>query len=397
MALSDEVKARVSLRTIAEQTVTWDMRKSNIRRGDYWAPCPFHGEKTASFHVTEPKGHGGQFFCFSCNAKGSVIDFLMARDGLSFKAALRDLADQEGIDRTADPARIARFKTKSEERQRQAEIQSRDLAERGISQALRIWRASFANHPGLAAYLERGRGIRIAALGGLPPTLRYHPDLPCYECNGGDRPRITHRGPAMVGFIGRERLVGVHLTWIDPKDPARGRARFGDGSKVPKKLKGRTGAIWGQPVVLSKPYCPLVVVGEGIETTLAVLAATRLRNPGFKARVEAALSLGALCGPEARTGARRGKSQRTGKPLPSPLPDLESPRPGWLPPVGITRSTILADPSRKCPETARLHATRAEAKLAHHCAQGARLAIPRGHWDHDDDFADLTKNGELDV
>ncbi|WP_253279978.1 CHC2 zinc finger domain-containing protein, partial [Phaeobacter sp. 11ANDIMAR09] len=54
MALSDEVKARVSLRAIAEQTVTWDMRKSNIRRGDYWAPCPFHGEKTASFHVTEP-------------------------------------------------------------------------------------------------------------------------------------------------------------------------------------------------------------------------------------------------------------------------------------------------------------------------------------------------------
>ncbi|WP_157063863.1 CHC2 zinc finger domain-containing protein, partial [Phaeobacter sp. 11ANDIMAR09] len=54
MALSDEVKARVSLRAIVEQTVTWDMRKSNIRRGDYWAPCPFHGEKTASFHVTEP-------------------------------------------------------------------------------------------------------------------------------------------------------------------------------------------------------------------------------------------------------------------------------------------------------------------------------------------------------
>jgi hypothetical protein len=166
----------------------------------------------------------------------------------------------------------------------------------------------------------------------------------------------------MVGFIGRERLVSVHLTWIEPTDPARGRARFGDGAKVPKKLKGRTGAIWDQPVVLFKPYCPFVVVGEGIETTLAVFAATRLQNPGFKARVEAALSLGALCGPEAQTGARRGKSARTGKRLPSPLPDLDSPRPGWLPPAGITRATILADPSTKCHETARLHATRAEAK-----------------------------------
>lgn len=395
MALSDEVKARVSLRAIVEQTVTWDTRKTNLKRGDYWAPCPFHGEKTPSFHVTEPKGHGGQFFCFGCNAKGSVIDYLMARDGITFTAAVRALADHGGIDRTADPARIARFKAESEARQRQAENEAQELAERGISKAFRIWKAAYENHPGLIAYLEQGRGINVAAIGGLPPTLRYHPDLPCYEGDDNGNPRVVHRGPAMVGFIGRKRLVGVHLTWIDPFDPARGRARFADGTKVPKKFKGRTGEIWGQPVVLSKPYCPLVVAGEGIETTLAVFSATRLKNPDFKARIEAALSLNALCGPEAKTGAARGRSARTGKPLPSPVPDLDSPRPGWLPPEGVTRATILADPSTKCPETARLNAERAEAKAAHHCANGARLAIPRGEWDHDDDFADLAKKGEL--
>ncbi|MEL7167624.1 MAG: CHC2 zinc finger domain-containing protein, partial [Pseudomonadota bacterium] len=80
MALSDEVKARVSLRKLAEGDVTWDMTKSNPRRGDYWAPCPFHGEATASFHVTEPKGTRGVFKCFGCGVKGSCIDYLIERD-----------------------------------------------------------------------------------------------------------------------------------------------------------------------------------------------------------------------------------------------------------------------------------------------------------------------------
>lgn len=392
MALSDEVKAKASLRAVVEQTVTWDQRKSTPARGDYWAPCPFHGEKTASFHVTEPKGTGGQFYCFGCHAKGSVIDYLMARDGLSFTAAVRALADGEGIDRTADPARIAAFKAQSEERQRKAEAEAAQAAEMGVTKARAIWRAAHANAPALMAYLT-GRGISIPAIGGLPPTLRLHPDLAFYEADDDGRQRVVHRGPAMVGFIGRDRLIGVHLTWLDPADPGAGRARFASGEKIPKKFRGRTGEIFGQPVVLSKPYCPLVVVGEGIETTLAVLSATRLRNPGFKARVEAALSLGALAGPEGK-GAR-GKSERTGKRLPSPVPDWDTPRPGWLPPEGVTRATICADPSTKCPETARLHAERALAKIDRACPHGTRLAIPRGHWDHDDDFADLAKKGEL--
>jgi len=396
MALSDEVKARVSLRAVVEQTVSWDLRKSTPARGEYWAPCPFHGEKTASFHLTEPAGKGGQFFCFGCRAKGSVIDYVMARDGLTFTAAVRALADEGGIDRTADPARIARFKAESEARQRRTENEARELAERSLTKAHAIWRAALPNHPALMAYVE-GRGISVAAIGGLPPTLRFHPDLPCFEGDGEGRPRVVYRGPAMVGFIGRSDLVGVHLTWIDAADPSLGRARFDDGRKVPKKFKGRTGEIWGQPVVLSKPYAPNVVVGEGIETTLAVFSATRQRNPDFAARIEAALSLGALAGPEAKTGARRGRSERTGKVLPSPMPALEDPRPGWLPPEGVTRATILADPSSKCPETARINAERAAAKIADHCLHGARLAIPRGHWDHDDDFADLAKKGELNA
>lgn len=393
MALSDEVKAKVSLRAIAEQTLTWDARKSNIKRGDYWAPCPFHGEKTASFHVSEPKGQSGQFYCFGCNAKGSVIDFLMARDGLTFTAAVRALADTGGIDRSTDPARLAAYRAQAEARQKQAEQEAADLAERGLTKAHAIWREAQANHPGLIAYLE-GRGVRIEAIGGVPPTLRWHPDLPHYDRDAAGKMRVTHRGPAMVAFIGRQKLLGVQCTWVDP-DPAKGRARLPDGRKLDKKTRGRTGELFGEPVVLSKPYCPLVVVAEGIETALAVFSATRAKNPDFRCRLEATLSLGALAGPEAKDGTPRGRSATTGKRLPSPVPCLENPRPGWLAPEGVTRGTILADPSSRCPETAEAHATRARSKLAHHLTHGARLAVPLGHFNHDDDFADLAKDGRL--
>lgn len=399
MALSDEIKARVSLRALAEQTVAWDAHKSNPKRGDYWAPCPFHGEATASFHVTEPKGKGGTFYCFGCQEKGSVIDYLMARDGLGFTAALRALADAEHIDRDADPARAAKVKADAEARQREAEVEASEKAAQNHHRAAQIWRASVANHPALIGYLT-ARGIDLGAIGGVPPTLRLHPDLPCYD--GGKR---IWRGPAMVGFIGRQKLLGIHRTWIDPGTPCRGRARLPDGRKVPKQMLGRTGEIFGAPVVLAKGS-GVLLVGEGIETTLAALATAR--QSGAKAGAEAALSLGALCGPADNTG-RGMKKGRAGKPLPSALPDHDHPRPGWLPPNAARRVIILADPSTKCPETARLNAERAQAKIAPHCTQGARLAIPRGHWDHDDDFADIAlkqrsasatenaKQGELNV
>ena len=52
----DELRSRVGLAQIAGRKVTWDLRKSNQGKGDLWAPCPFHHEKTASFHVDDRKG-----------------------------------------------------------------------------------------------------------------------------------------------------------------------------------------------------------------------------------------------------------------------------------------------------------------------------------------------------
>ena len=62
----DELRARVSIAAVVGRKVTWDSRKTNAARGDFWAPCPFHQEKTASFHVEEAKG---RYHCFGCHAK----------------------------------------------------------------------------------------------------------------------------------------------------------------------------------------------------------------------------------------------------------------------------------------------------------------------------------------
>src|SRR5690606_4792826 len=52
----DELRNRVSLSAVVGRKVTWDMRKSNMAKGDWWSPCPFHQEKSASFHVDDRKG-----------------------------------------------------------------------------------------------------------------------------------------------------------------------------------------------------------------------------------------------------------------------------------------------------------------------------------------------------
>ncbi|HEY8744751.1 MAG TPA: DNA primase [Chloroflexota bacterium] len=57
--------------------------------GRYRARCPFHDDHTPSLLVDERDGH---FFCFGCQARGDVIDFLMRHDGLDFRQALERLS-----------------------------------------------------------------------------------------------------------------------------------------------------------------------------------------------------------------------------------------------------------------------------------------------------------------
>lgn len=59
--------------------------------------CPFHGEKTASFSVSEEKQ---LYHCFGCHVSGDAINFIMEKENLDFIDAIEYLADKFGIDLT---------------------------------------------------------------------------------------------------------------------------------------------------------------------------------------------------------------------------------------------------------------------------------------------------------
>ncbi len=60
----------------------------------YTGLCPFHNEKTPSFHVSPDKQ---LFHCFGCGAGGNLIQFVMRIEGLDFRDALKTLADRAGM------------------------------------------------------------------------------------------------------------------------------------------------------------------------------------------------------------------------------------------------------------------------------------------------------------
>ena len=64
------------------------------RGGSLWGCCPFHSEKTPSFHVLPDKQ---LCYCFGCKKGGGVINFIMEIEGLSFPEAVEFLAKRANI------------------------------------------------------------------------------------------------------------------------------------------------------------------------------------------------------------------------------------------------------------------------------------------------------------
>jgi DNA primase len=89
-----QVRDRASIADYAGRRLTWDARKSRPSAGDYWACCPFHQEKSASFHVLDAKGI---FNCFGCGEKGDVFKLAQKLEGLSFPEAVERLAESVGM------------------------------------------------------------------------------------------------------------------------------------------------------------------------------------------------------------------------------------------------------------------------------------------------------------
>ena len=90
----DEIRARLPISEVVAPRVAWDRRKSQPAKGDFWACCPFHQEKTPSFHADDRRG---RYHCFSCGASGDHFRFLVETEGVSFPEAVERLAGQAGV------------------------------------------------------------------------------------------------------------------------------------------------------------------------------------------------------------------------------------------------------------------------------------------------------------
>lgn len=86
-----QLLARIDLVDLIDGRVPLRKKSSN----NYFACCPFHSEKSASFSVSQ---HKQFYYCFGCGAHGNAIDFLMQYDRLSFPESVETLAKLAGVE-----------------------------------------------------------------------------------------------------------------------------------------------------------------------------------------------------------------------------------------------------------------------------------------------------------
>ena len=92
--ISPETIALVRERTDIVAVISEGVSSLKRRGRSFVGLCPFHKEKSPSFHVNPDRGF---FHCFGCKESGSAIDFLMKHEGYTFPEAVRALAERAGI------------------------------------------------------------------------------------------------------------------------------------------------------------------------------------------------------------------------------------------------------------------------------------------------------------
>jgi DNA primase len=99
-------RVRDAIDMIALVSARTELRRAGVN--SYFGRCPFHDERTGSFHVRPEEKH---YHCFGCQMSGDPFDFVMETEGLDFKGALESLADRFGVTlevEDEDPAEAAR-------------------------------------------------------------------------------------------------------------------------------------------------------------------------------------------------------------------------------------------------------------------------------------------------
>jgi DNA primase len=287
----DDLRERSSLSQVVGRKVSWDMRKSNQGKGDMWAPCPFHQEKTASFHVDDRKGF---YYCFGCHAKGDAISFVRETENVSFIEAVAILAREAGMPM---PAQDPKAQEKSDHRTRLVEV---------MEQAVQFFRLQLNTGGGAGArgYLN-GRGLKGDALErwqigfapdgwqglwdhltgkGVEADLIFGAGLAKPSTKGG-KPYDTFRNRIMFPIRdGRGRAIAFGGRAMDPNDNAKylnspetdlfdkGRSLFNQGP-------ARVAAGKGQPLVVAEGYMDVIALSEaGFEAAVAPLGTAVTEN-----------------------------------------------------------------------------------------------------------------------
>lgn len=318
MSLSPEIQQRVDRVRQAVSLEGEIGRHVKLRKAgrELVGLCPFHSEKGPSFHVVPDKGFA---HCFGCGWHGDVIRFVQEREGLGFRDALDRL---EGLAGDAPAAPATRTERKSVREARDAGLVS------SIDAARAIWAGAQRGVVGsLVEQYLRSRGI-VSAASGIMGVVRFHPRCPVALWRRWESPaeaRLT--APAMVAPIFRitgpkgarmGRIQGVHVTYLRPD--GRGKAQLppwqdrktGQWNQRPsRKIFGeaKLGAVPVAATLAQADALPgmdwldhgdgVLVVGEGLESTLSLCA----RTPGWRAAL-AALSLGNLQGEAIADGPR---------------------------------------------------------------------------------------------
>ncbi|MBV7396325.1 DNA primase [Mameliella sediminis] len=270
----DELRNRTSLSQVVGRKVLWDNRKSNQGKGDLWAPCPFHHEKTASFHVDDRKGY---YYCFGCHAKGDAISFVRETENVSFMEAIEILAQEAGME---VPKQDPRAQEKADRRTQLSEVMEQAvgffrlqlktgagaearayLARRGLDgAALERWEIGFAP-PGWENLREAltGRGIEMDLLLGAGLVR---------ASDKGRAPYDVFRNRIMFPIRdGRGRAIAFGGRAMDPNDNAKylnsPETELFDKSRNLFNLKpAREATGRGQRLIVGEGYMDVIALSE---------------------------------------------------------------------------------------------------------------------------------------
>ncbi len=279
----DELRTRVTLSSVVGRAVTWDMRKSNMAKGDWWAPCPFHQEKSPSFHVDDRKGF---YYCFGCHAKGDALTFLKENGNLGFMEAVEVLAREAGM---VMPARDPQAAQKADRRTQLQDVmeeavriyrlqlqtaragEARDyLKKRRLSEATQArWDLGFAPD-------QRNFLLTALTAKGIAPEMAEAAGLVAKADDGTFYDRFRGRIIFPIRDA-RGRAISLGGRAMDPN----AKAKYLNGPETELFDKGRNlfnlgpardAAGKGQPLILAEGYMDVIaLVDAGFGATVAPL------------------------------------------------------------------------------------------------------------------------------